>query len=257
MQNNQLDEVKLNQYAGTEMEIDLVDLFFMLLSKLKWIVLIGILGGLIGAGITHHFLPNQYEATSKIYIVSTSSDSVINLSDLQLGTSLTSDYQELLMSRPMLESIQKNLNLNMNLDTLSKAIDLNNPSGTRILTITAKTTDPLLSRNIANEMATLSKTWLSEIMDSRQPNIVEKAVTPENKCGPSLTKNTLIGAMALVFVYLCIVITKYVLDDTIHTSEDMERYFGLVPMAIIPEVSGMPDDAGVKRNKKHNRRGKR
>lgn len=257
MQDNQIEEVKLNQYAGMTTEIDLVDLFFMLLSKLKWIVLIGIVGGLIGAGITHHFLPNQYEATSKIYIVSTSSDSVINLSDLQLGTSLTADYKELLMSRPMLESIQKNLNLDMDLATLKKAIELENPASTRILTITAKTTDPLLSRNIANEMATLSKTWLSEIMDSRQPNIVEKAVTPVNKCGPSMTKNTLIGAMALVLIYVCIVVAKYVMDDTIHTSEELEKYFGLVPMAIIPEVSGMPDDEGVKRSGKHHKRNKK
>ena len=41
----------------------------------------------------------------------------------------------------------------------------------------------------------------------------------------------------LLGLILCagVLIVRYLMDDTIHTAEDMEKYFGLVPLTVIPE----------------------
>ena len=76
-------------------EIDLLELFYLFRQKLLWILAALVIGGLGVGAFTYFFITPTYEATAKLYIVSASNDSVVNLSDLQIGTSLTADYQEL------------------------------------------------------------------------------------------------------------------------------------------------------------------
>lgn len=61
-------------------------------------------------------------------MVSTSDDSVVNLNDLNLGTSLTSDYEELMFSYPVLNRVIEKLKLDMDYEDLAKLYTLNNPS---------------------------------------------------------------------------------------------------------------------------------
>ena len=90
-------------------------------------------------------------------MVSASNDSVVNLSDLQIGTNLTADYEELLLSRPVMESVIHNLRLtDTTVEGLREQIKIVNKSGTRILEISATTEDPALSAKIANEVAELA-----------------------------------------------------------------------------------------------------
>ena len=68
-----------------------------------------------------------YESTAKLYIVTTSENSVVNLNDLNLGTSLTSDYEQLMLSYPVLDKVIKKLDLNTTSENLKKAYTLTNP----------------------------------------------------------------------------------------------------------------------------------
>ncbi|MGK5436959.1 hypothetical protein ACSNNV_17015, partial [Faecalibacterium prausnitzii] len=47
-----------------------------------------------------------YQASSSIYVVSASNNSIVNLTDLQIGSQLTADYQELMLSRPLRVSVR-------------------------------------------------------------------------------------------------------------------------------------------------------
>ena len=96
-----------------EEEIDLVELFYLLWGHIRQIVLCLVLGAVLAFGITRFFITPLYKATSSIYIVSASNNSVVNLTDLQIGAQLTADYQELMLSRPLLEDVVANLGLEM------------------------------------------------------------------------------------------------------------------------------------------------
>ena len=155
-------------------------------------------------------------------MVSTSDDSVVNLNDLNLGTSLTSDYEELMFSYPVLNRVIEKLKLDMDYEDLAKLYTLNNPSDTRVLQITATTTDPQLSMDLAETMAEEAVSYLPDTMSTKAPNIAQHAKLPEHKAAPSCAG---------------ILIVRYLMDDTIHTAEEMEKYFGLVPLTTIPESS--------------------
>ena len=88
-----------------EMEIDLLDLAYMLLDNWHYLLICLLAGALLLNAYSFFCIQPTYQSTSKLYIVSTSDDSVVNLNDLNLGTSLTSDYEELMLSYPVLNRV--------------------------------------------------------------------------------------------------------------------------------------------------------
>ena len=75
-------------YSG----IDWVSVLFRLLEKIHWIVLAALLGAVLAWLYVTNIATPVYQATSKIYIAG--SDTTISLSDLQMGSTLAVDYQE-------------------------------------------------------------------------------------------------------------------------------------------------------------------
>lgn len=227
------DRSSLNE--ENEDVIDLVDLFYMFYQNLWKIILCMIIGGVVTFGYTKLMIPPTYTATSKIYVVSASDNSVIDLSDLQIGSQLTSDYQELLVTRPVLQDVIKNLDLKMDYKTLASKISISNTTDTRILTINVTTTNPNESADIANEVVEQAMIYLPKVMETEEPNLVESAIAPESAAGPSYSKNTLLGMIAgalLMAGYLCV---RYLMNDTVITTDDVIKYYGTLPLGAIPE----------------------
>ena len=228
-----------NQIRSTmnddEDTIDLVEIFYLLLDNVWKIIICMLVCGGLAYGGTKLFIEPTYLATSKIYVVSASNNSVINLSDLQVGSQLTSDYQELMVSRPLLQDVIKNLDLNMDYKELEKMISITNTSDTRILSINVTTTNAQTSADIANELAKQAVIYLPEIMETEAPNIVESAVAPSKRANPSYSKNTLIGMLIGMVIVCGILIIKHVTNDTVVTADDIEKYFGTMPLGSIPE----------------------
>ena len=233
-----------NKRAGEseELTIDLYEILYLFRRKIVFII-VALLVGAIGAGlVTKLLITPKYSATSKIYIVSSSSSSVVNLSDLQIGTNLAPDYRELMTARPLLQSVASNLGLSYTPGQLRSMITVANTSGTRILTVTVTSTDPAEAAAIANELASMAVQWLPEIMNSNAPSIYEDAVVPSAPSSPSLIRNVMIGAVIVAVLYCAIEVIRYLHDDTITSAEQMERLFGTMPLATIPEEKGVNSD---------------
>lgn len=244
---NQLSQQLLEE----EDVIDLKDIYFLLRQKIWRMLGAFVLGAVLAGLITAFLITPKYEATASLYVVSSSNDSVVDLSDLQIGTSLTKDYESLLLGRPMMESVIENLNLeDVDVDDLQDMIKVTNPTDTRILQITATHKDPKVAMDIANEVARLGITWLPQVMDSNAPNLAEEAVVPEKPSSPSLLRNTAIGAVLLLAIYVGYVIVRFMMNDTIRSSEEFERYFNIVPLTVVPETEGVAYDVGPRKEKK-------
>ena len=229
-------------HRETEEEIDLYELFFLFRQKIKGIAISRILGGLVVGLFTFFFIAPKYQATSKLYIVSASNDSVVNLTDLQIGASLTADYEQLILSRPVLESVIQSLGLDITTKELKESLEISNPANTRILDITATSTDPALAKDIANEVARLAVEWLPEVMESNTPNIAEDAIQPTQKSSPSYSTNMVMGALLAALGYMAVVFIQFISNDTIRTEEELEHYFGILPLAAIPEDDACNDE---------------
>lgn len=232
-----------------ETEIDLIDLAWALLDKIHYIVLCFLIGAVIMNAYSYFLVRPTYKSTAKMYVVSASKNSVVDLDALNIGTSLTADYEQLMLSYPVLEQVINKLNLDMDSDTLAKRITLENPTDTRILNINVVSTDPKNARDIANTLMDVSVDYLPKTMSTNAPNVAQKAKLADHKDGPSYTKYTMIGALAGAFLYCMYLVVKYLMDDTIHTADDMEKYFDIVPLAVIPDVSELAPEKQQKKGK--------
>ena len=85
----------------------------------------------------------------------------------------------------------------------------------------------------------MASVQIKEIMGVDAVNLVYAAETPQGKSGPSVTKNTLIAALVGLVAAVGVLVVIYLLDDTIRTEDDVERYLGLSVLGVIPISSEM------------------
>ncbi len=216
-------------------EIDLGALLSSYLSR-WYFVLAGLLVGILIAGAYTYFLVTpKYTATSKIYMVSNSSDSIVNLSDLNIGTSLSNDYKELLKVRPILEEIADEEHLPYSYEAMSGMINISTIANTRILVISVTSVSPKEAQVIANALADKAVEKIPVLMDTARPNIAERAIVPTGKSSPSMRRNVLIGGLLGLVAVLAILTFFFLMDDTITTSAGVEKVLGIMPMTVIPE----------------------
>ena len=228
-------EIELRNRENEEMEIDLIELFNHYLDKIWWIVVGFLIGALLAGLITHFVITPKYTATAKMYMVSSSSQSVVDLTDLNIGQTISSDYVELLKTRPIIEDIIQDQNLDYTYKELVGMLNLSVIQDTRIIKIDVTSTDNKEAMNIANALAEKGVSELPKLMETPAPHIAEYAIVPVNRSSPSLTKNTMIGALLGLFIMLAIFTIQFLMDDTFKTAEDIEKEFGIMPLTVIPE----------------------
>ncbi len=253
--NQQQKDIEVRDRMDGEMEIDLLELLAYYRGRLIWIVL-GFLAGALAAGlITFYLITPQYTATSKMYMVSSSSQSVVDLTDLNIGQSLSKDYVELLKTRPIIESVIEEQGLDYNYSELLSMLSMSTVSDTRIIAIRATSKDPEEAMNIANALADKGVKELPKLMETPQPHIAEYAIIPINPSSPSLTKNIMIGALIGMIIMLGLFTIQFMLDDTFKTADDIEREFGVIPLTVIPEgkITGLDGGSSAKPRRKRKR----
>ena len=230
-----MDELKqLEAEKNDEIEIDLIELLHVFLDKV-WIIIlcVVILGGSAFAG-TKMFITPKYTASSMIYIL-TKTTSITSLADIQMGKQLTVDYEALAKSRPVVERVIKDMNLDYTYEEAVGMIQTENPEDTRILKFKITHTDPKIAKEFANVMAEVTADRVAYIMDTDKPKIVEEAVTPKVPSSPSTVKNTVLGGLIGAMLSAGVIMILYMMNDTIQTEEDVRKYLGLNTLAAIPK----------------------
>lgn len=228
-------KIPKTQESESMQEIDLLDLLEYYLGHLPLLIAAIVLGAVLSGLFTRYAIPDRYTANSRMYMISASSDSVVNLSDLNIGASLSNDYAELMKSRPVMEEVINKLDLDYTYEQLVGMVDFSVVNNTRIIKISVTGTDPRETMQIANEIATTAKTQLPLVMDAPSPSIVEYAIEPSHKSSPSMSRNVMLGSFLFLAAVLALLTVRYLLDDTVKSAEDIENMFGAMPLSVIPE----------------------
>lgn len=236
MKENKNQNAIVENPGSEETEIDLVELFYVFLNRIWLLVICMAIGGAAAFAWTACFVKPVYKTSAEIYVVSASNNSVVNLTDLQIGNAVKTDYMELMLSRPVLETVIENLNLNKTTKQIRDMVSITNKSDTRILQITASSTDPQLATDVANELAAQSILILPTIMENEPPNLVSSALYPTAPSGPSILKNTLLGAILGFVLCAGVLVVIFLSDRSFKSADDMQKYFGMMPLAIVPTV---------------------
>lgn len=232
-----------------ENEIDLLELFYVVLHKWKMIVLSLLLTGACGCLISVFLITPQYESTSVLYVLSKST-SITSLADIQMGSSLTNDYVEVVTSRPIIEQVIQNLGLtDETYESLKDKVSIDNPANTRLLKITVRDPQADVAKAIADELANVSKSFISIKMDQAAPTVTQYGYADGEPVTPNTVKNTVLGALIGAVLAIGVVIVSYLLNDTIMTTDDIEKKLGMTVLASIPMDAEEYDGKKSKKSK--------
>ena len=243
-------------YRNEELEIDLKELFFIIWRKVVIILLVGLVAALAAFLYTSYVVDPIYESKTRIYVMNNNQDNTsVTYSDLQTGSQLTKDFRELVVSRPVLEEVISVLNLDYAPNQLMRKITVTTPADTRILQIAVTDTDPFVAKQIADAVRDAAGDKIKSVMEIERLNVVEDGSLPNTPISPNKRLYTMIAGLLGLMLATGVVILRHMLDDTVKTPDDIEKYLNVSVLGMIPYID--ENDSTSSKKKKKDKKSKK
>lgn len=229
-------------------EIDLLKLVLILWRKAWAIVLAMIVMGGIAFGVTYNFIEPEYQASVKVYVNNTNqSNTTISSADISTQRSLVQTYIVTLTSRTTLNEVIKQANLDYDFEELSGMISAEAVNSTEVFEVTVVSKDAKEAAEIANTIAEVLPTRISEIIENSSVKILDYAIINNEPVSPSYVKNVAIGALAGAVVAVALIFLQFVLDNKIHSEEYLIEHYKYPILAVIPDLTATSKNKYYKR----------
>ncbi len=241
-----------------EQEINLGEIFFLLLSRIKFIILLTVIGGGALFAYAKFWLPLQYSSSISIYVKNSAEASdTATASDLNAAKSLASTYIVILDDDVVYDKVSEMLLTAYGSDQLKtfftikkdeagkeyipasqlrKLVSASAVNNTEVIEIKAVTRDPQLSADICNDIATYGKDLLKRVTRAGSVEIIGNAKVPTSASGPSMRRYTIIGAFIGFVIAVVIVILMKMFDTAIRSGEDIKNRFNIPVLGEIPDL---------------------
>lgn len=235
MAKSRLDRMPSNDLNEME-EIDLLELFRAVLKYIKLIIVLCILFGVGGFFGTKLLIVPTYTASTSIYLTPQISESgSLDYNSQMANSKLVTNAVNLLTQNNIMSEVAKDVGME-NAASVKKCITVTNEANTEIITITATTTDPKLSKNIANgTVSTFTKT-MQKNLNVRNIEVVDKAKLSYVPSGPNIKKNTMLATLVGGVIGVGYAVLKFLFDNRLRTKEEAEKYLGIPVFCEIPEL---------------------
>ena len=220
-------------------EISLREIFFILKKHIKLIVLLLVLAVAISSVVTFFILDKEYSAFTTLMVGKPRdyiNENKIEYNELLLNQKLVSTYGELIKTRVVSEKVISNLGLSLSYNTFRSKVNVSLVKDTEIIGITVTDTDPVLAAEIANETASVFMDTVQEIMKVENVQVIDMAEPSYTPVSPRPILNLAIAGILGLMLGVFLAFMIEMLDNTIKTPEDVEKYLGLPVIGSIPNV---------------------
>lgn len=233
MENKKVVEVE----NAAEDTIDLVEIFRALYKRRVWIVLAAVVFGTVIGMYGKFVVKDVFQAEASMCIIDSNKE--VSMSDLQVGSALTNDYEGIIKSRVVLTKVIANLKLDIEYKELYNAVSIENPDGTRIIKINVISGNQNEAVDIANEILSVSIDEIPHVLGSNTPTVLDKAdeLFVEN-IRRSVMSYTLLGVLAGIVISCGAVVISVITNTSIKNEEDIQKCSGLSVLGAVPDYKG-------------------
>ena len=220
----------MNDFTNDETqneEIDLAELFHLLMHNYKLIVGLTILGFVFAFLVTTIFIKPTYASSSTVFIQPTVKDNQVVAQDLTTNQKLTMTYTEIAKSNTVLSQVVPYFSRDLSKEEIKDILTIKSVGDTQIISVSATTTDPELSADLVNRVVSVFIGEVNEIMEISNLRIIDTALPNAKKVGPNRTLNAMIGAVLGGMLSIGIVLLRMMLNRTIKTRSEAERLLNL------------------------------
>ena len=232
------------------MEIDLRELFSVLLHRI-WLIAAGaVAGGVIALAITVFLIVPQYQSSALMYVnnsgISLGSTSFsISSADLTAAQKLVNTYVVILKSRTALTEVIEKAGLDYTYEQLKSMISASAVNSTEVFEIVVTSPSPTEAEKIANTIAVVLPGKIADIVNGSDVRIVDYAVVPSHRHSPSYTRNTAVGILLGIVVVAAILVLAYLFDEVIHSEDYLTQTYPDIPLlSVIPDMTAARQRSG-------------
>lgn len=235
MVKSRLDRMPSNDLNEME-EIDLLELLRAVLKYIRLIIVLCIVFGAGGFLGTKFLIAPTYTASTSIYLTPQINDTgSLDYNSQMANSKLVTNVVNLMTQNNVMSEVAKDVGME-NAASVKKCISVTNETNTEIVKVTATTTDPKLSKNIANGTVNTFIKTMQKNLNVRNIEIVDKAKLSYVPSGPSIKKNTMMATLVGGVIGVGYAVLKFLLDNRLRTKEEAEKYLGIPVFAEFPEV---------------------
>lgn len=235
MAKSRLDRMPSNDLNEME-EIDLLELLRAVLKYIRLIIVLCIVFGAGGFLGTKFLIAPTYTASTSIYLTPQINDTgSLDYNSQMANSKLVNNVVNLMTQNNIMSEVAKDVGLE-NASTVKKCITVSNQTDTEIVTVTATTGDPKLSKDIANGTVNTFIKTMQKNLNVRNIEILDKAKLSYVPSGPSIKKNTMMAILVGGVIGVGYAVLKFLLDNRLRTKEEAEKYLGIPVFAEFPEV---------------------
>ncbi len=234
-----MDQEKKNQ---EELEIDVRALLYALWKHIGFIIISAVLCGAIVFVYSKCFIAPKYVSTSSLFVLNRNNENSLSSSDITSSAALANDFAELATSHLVVDGVIEQLGLGeqYTYSKLSSEISVMIKDNTRVLKISVKDKDPEMAKMLVDSVSDA----LIEVIENKvkiEANKIDTGVVPTKPSSPNVTKYTILGCLLGAILAITVTVVTFLLDDTIKTEADVEKYLHVTVLASIPL---MDKDAG-------------
>lgn len=222
-----------NDNLSIQKNIDIKHLFLEVLHRWYLILSISIVCAMISLVYSCMITTPLYDSTAKIYIMNKTATKIAT-TDIAISTYLTKDYEELIVDRTVLGEVAEQLGNKYSYGFLKSAVSLYNPEDTRFITITVRTSDPAVSKQIVDKICVVAQNKIVTLIGVDQVTIISEGSLPSSPSTPNV-RNNLIKSILIGMIISCgIIFIIYMFDDKINGPEDVKKYLDISILGVIP-----------------------
>lgn len=222
------------------MNFELKDYLLILKEKLWVIVLFTFIVGIISYVIIYYYIEDIFYAETTLCVdTRLTKGNAISQMELMAGALLARDYQQLAKSRTVTETVREKLGIKgLTAESIANMVKVNAVNDTRIIKISVQHTDRELTAAIANSISEVFIDKITEIMNIKNVNIIDNAVIPSKPAKPNREMYMIIAVILAFLMGTGIIFLAEYLDNTVRTSEDIEKNIDLPVIGTIPIFEG-------------------
>jgi len=228
----------LNQKNENNESIDLREALSILLKHWKLLIIIPIVCAVSALLVSRFIITPKYEANTTLIVNATQNSQNTTITSDQLTTAqkLVNTYSIILKSDTVLDTVIKNLNLDMTSKQLIANVSVSGVNETEVIDISVKSTDPQVAVEIANEITKVAPDIIIKIVKAGSVEIISPAKLNDIPVSPNVSLNIAIAFIIGMVISMLFSFLIELLDNTFSSEEDVKKYLELTVIGIIPSI---------------------
>jgi len=218
-----------------EEEISLIEIGQVLLKRWKLLLFLPIMAALVAYGVSQFFFTAEYESSATLLVLpftETVEGSGVVRHDVASTRQVVESCKQLTLSMDSMQRVIGELSLPYTAGDLRAKIDI---TVADVTTITVTDTSPNRAFEIADHVTGVLMSFITDTARLDNVQLLNPAQVPNKPVNQRTTLNMAVAFVLALMIAVALAFLFEHLDNTIKTSDDVQKYLGVPVLGVIPD----------------------